>query len=150
MQVKEYLNYSGIPYSTLQHLPVYSAQGLAAIEHEPGRYVAKPVIVRIDDRYVMCVLPAHKKVDFGALKRQLHARSITLAYEQEFAAFFPDCELGAEPPFGHLYHLETVMDQDLEKDDHLVFQAGKHTEAVRMDMDDYCALVNPCVMKLSY
>jgi len=150
MRVTEFLDKEGVKYETLDHAPVFSSQGLAAIEHEPGKYVAKPVLVKADDRYIMCVLPAPRKVDLGRLKGQLDAASVMLADEDEIGKLFPDCELGAEPPFGNLYDLPTVIDQTLEQDDHIVFQAGTHGKAVRLSMADYRRLVEPKVLEFTF
>ena len=150
MRVMEFLDKSRAQYEILEHAPVFSAQGLAAIEHEPGKYVAKPVIVKTDDRYIMCVLAAPHKVDLGKLKGQLDATSVTLADEDEVGKLFPDCELGAEPPFGNLYDMSTVMDKGLEKDDHILCQAGTHGQAIRMSMADYRKLVEPKVLEFTF
>ena len=123
---------------------------MAAAEHEAGKYVAKPVIIKADDDYIMCVLPGCCKIDFAALKDQLGAASVELADESDIARMFDDCELGAEPPFGNLYHLTTVMDKTLEADDHLLFQAGTHQKAIRMSFDDYKKLVEPKVFDFCY
>lgn len=148
MGILEFLDESRVPYKVLEHRPVFSAQRLAQIEHEPGRFVAKPVIVKADGRFLMCVLPADAKIDLETLKGQLRAESTELADEEDIARLFPDCEVGAEPPFGNLFHLDTVMDKALEKDDHIVFRAGSHTKAVRLDMADYRKLVHPKVLNL--
>lgn len=148
MGIFEFLDESRVPYKVLEHRPVFSAQRLAQIEHEPGRFVAKPVIVKADGRFLMCVLPADAKIDLETLKGQLRAESTELADEEDIARLFPDCEVGAEPPFGNLFNLDTVMDKALEKDDHIVFRAGSHTKAVRLDMADYRKLVRPKVLNL--
>jgi len=150
MRVTELLDKSGTKYQMSDHKPVFEAQRMAAEEHEPGRYVAKPVIVKADDKYLMCVLAACCKVNLGALKNQLGAKSVELAEEKEIGKLFPDCELGAEPPFGNLYDMTTVMDKALEKDDHITFQAGVHDRAMRMSMADYVKLVKPKVLEFSY
>lgn len=150
MRVMDFLDKSGVQYELLEHAPVFSAQGLAAIEHEQGKYVAKPVIVKTDGRYIMCVLAAPQKVDLGKLKGQLDAASVTLADEDEVGPLFPDCELGAEPPFGNLYDMSTVMDKGLEKDDHILCQAGTHGQAIRMGMADYRRLVEPKVLEFTF
>jgi Ala-tRNA(Pro) deacylase len=98
----------------------------------------------------MCVLSACYKIDLSALKGQLGAKSVELAEEKEIGKIFDDCELGAEPPFGNLYDLPTVMDKAIEKDDHITFQAGTHEKAIRMSMDDYRKLVEPKVLEFSY
>jgi Ala-tRNA(Pro) deacylase len=150
MQVLEYLKKAGIKYESREHKPTFSAQQMAAVEHEPGKFVVKPVIVKVDGKYVMCVLAACYKVDLGALKKQLGAKSVELAEEQELGRIFGNCELGAEPPFGNLYDVPTIMDKALEADDHIVFQAGSHDKAIVMKMDDYCKLVKPKIMEFSY
>jgi Ala-tRNA(Pro) deacylase len=150
MQVMEFLDQAGVKYETCEHTPVFSAQGLAAAEHEHGKYVAKPVIVKADDRFLMCVLPAQSKVDLGKLKGQLDSQSVQLADEDEIGKLFPDCELGAEPPFGNLYDLPTVIEKSLEADDHILFQAGTHGKAIRMAMADYRKLVQPKVLAFTF
>lgn len=150
MRVIELLDKSSVSYEVTEHLPAFTAQQMAAVEHESGKYVAKPVIVKADGEYMMCVLSASYKIDLGALKSQLGAKSVELAQEKEIGKIFDDCELGAEPPFGNLYDLPTIMDKSLEKDDHITFQAGTHEKAIRMSMDDYRKLVEPKVLEFSY
>ncbi len=150
MRVIEFLDKSAVRYEVSEHPPAFSAQQMAAAEHEPGKYVAKPVIIKADGKYMMCVLSACYKIDLAALKSQLGAKSVALAEEKEIGELFDDCELGAEPPFGNLYDLQTIMDKALEKDDHIIFQAGTHKKAVRMSMDDYRKLVRPKVLEFSY
>lgn len=150
MRVTDFLEKQRVRYEIREHRPSFTSQELAAEEHEPGRFVAKPVIVKADGKYYMCVLPAHLKVDLEALKSQLGAKEATLADEREMARMFADCAVGAEPPFGNLYDVATLMDKTLEKDDHLVFQAGTHETAVRMSMADYRKLANPRVLAFSY
>jgi Ala-tRNA(Pro) deacylase len=91
---------------------------------------------------MMLVLPATHRVDFGALANVLHTHAI-LEEEREFRDLFPDCETGAEPPFGNLFHLETLVDASLTKDDEIIFNAGSHRETLRMRYADYEALVHP-------
>ncbi|UCD49138.1 MAG: YbaK/EbsC family protein [Phycisphaerales bacterium] len=150
MRVMEFLDQAGVKYETTEHSPVFSAQGLAAAEHEHGKNVAKPVIVRADGRYLMCVLPAPNKIDLGKLKGQVDAESVELADEEEIGKLFPDCELGAEPPFGNLYDLPTVIEKSLEADDHILFQGGTHGKAIRMAMADYRRLVEPKVLEFRF
>jgi len=150
MRVTEFLDKSAVPYEVTEHPPAFTAQQMAAVEHEPGKYVAKPVIIKADDKYMMCVLSACHKIDLGALKSQLGTASVELAREEEIGKIFDDCDLGAEPPFGNLYNLPTIMDKALEKDDHITFQAGTHEKAIRMSMDDYRKLVEPKVLEFSY
>lgn len=150
MRVVEFLDDSAISYEVTEHPPAFSAQQMAAAEHESGKYVAKPVIIKADGKYMMCVLSASYKIDLGALKSQIGAKSVELAEEKEIGKIFDDCELGAEPPFGNLYDLPTIMDKAMEEDEHIMFQAGSHEKAIRMNMDDYLKLVAPKVLEFSY
>ncbi len=150
MQVLEYLKKAGVKYELKEHKPTFSAQQMAAAEHEPGRFVAKPVIVSVDDKYMMCVLAAPYKVDLGALKKRLGAKSVDLAEEEEVGRLCGDCELGAEAPFGNLYDMPTLMDKALDADDHIMFQAGSHDKAVQIKMADYRKLAKPKVLEFSY
>jgi len=150
MRVIEFLDESAVRYEVTEHPPAFTAQQIAAVEHEPGQYVAKPVIIKADGKFIMCVLSACYKIDMGTLKSQLGAKSVELAKEKDIGKIFDDCELGAEPPFGNLYDLPTIMDKSLEKDDHITFQAGTHEKAIRMKMKDYRKLVEPKVLEFSY
>jgi len=150
MQVTEFLDKSAVRYEVTKHEPAFTAQQMAAVEHEPGQYVAKPVVVKADGQFLMCVLPACYKIDLDALKSQLGAKSVKLAKEKELGKIFGDCELGAEPPFGNLYDLPTIIDKAMEEDDHIMFQAGTHEKAIRMSMDDYRKLVAPKVLEFSH
>jgi Ala-tRNA(Pro) deacylase len=150
MNILEYLDQSHAKYSVSEHRPAFSAQVMAAEEHEKGLYVAKPVIVKSQRNYIMCVLPAPYKIIFDALRDYLATDDVQMATEDEIRGLFPDCEEGAEPPFGKLYGLRTLMDSSLEQDDHIIFQAGSHDQAIRMAMKDYLALADPEITDFAY
>jgi len=150
MKLLDFLDKASADYEVTEHRATFTGQQLAAEEHIPGLMVAKPVIIRADDEYYMCVLPACYKIDFDTLKRQVGAREIELASESEMAVIFEDCPLGAEPPFGMLYGLLTFMDSSLEDDEYIVFQAGAHDKAIKMDMREYLRLAKPRVLSFSY
>ncbi len=150
MRVTDFLDESGVSYEVTEHRPAFTAQQIAAEEHEPGKYVAKPVIIRADGQLMMCVLPAPNKADMGALKSQLGVQDVELVEEKEIADMFPDCELGAEPPFGNLYDMPTILDKTMQDDDHILFQAGTHEQGIRLSMKDYIYLVKPHVLDFSY
>jgi Ala-tRNA(Pro) deacylase len=150
MDFMDYLDESEADYSVTEHAPAFSAQVMAAEEHERGRYVAKPVIIRAGESYIMCVLAAPHKVVFDKLREYLGTRDVALAGEDETRQLFPDCEEGAEPPFGGLYRLRTIMDEALEQDDHIVFQAGSHAKAVHMTMEQYLSLAQPEIADIAY
>jgi Ala-tRNA(Pro) deacylase len=150
MKIFDYLDQSRVDYSISEHEPAYSAQVIAAAEHERGRYVAKPVLIKSKGRYIMCVVAAPHKVVFDKLRDYLGTQDVMLADEEETRALFPDCEEGAEPPFGGLYGVRTIVDRGLEKDDHIVFQAGSHEKAIHMKMKDYLSLAQPEIADFAY
>lgn len=150
MEITDFLDKAGVSYQSSQHHAAFSAQTMAAAEHEPGRFVAKPVIIKADGKFLMCVLPACFNIDLDNLRYQLGAESLELASEKELAGIFSDCQLGAEPPFGNLYNLPTIMDVSLEEDNHIMFQAGTHEDAIRMYLADYVKLAEPKILDFSY
>lgn len=150
MKITEYLDTEKVDYQLLSHHPTFTAQRMAAADHVPGMMVAKPVIVKANGRYYMCVLPACCKVDLEVLGKQLGADRAVLADESEMAKLFPECELGAEPPFGNMFGVTTLMDQSMSGDDYIVFQAGSHTVAIQINMNDYRMLVHPQILSFGY
>ena len=144
-RVKEFLDSNRIQYTAIVHPTSYTAQGTAAHAHVLGKKLAKTVIVRIDSQLAMAVLPASAQLDVGAIKRQSKARSATLAAEPEFEFKFPDCDLGAMPPFGNLYGMAVYVYEFLTCDREIAFNAGSHNELVRMSYEDFERLVNPIV-----
>ncbi len=149
MDVELLLRRHGMPFSTNVHPPTFSSQRLAAEAHTPGQNVAKPVLVRAGSAYILCVVPASRRVDLDALARAMNVESVRLATEQELARVFDDCELGAEPPFGKPYGIPTVMDASLRQDEYVVFQAGSHTQAVKMLRADYERVAEPITAKIT-
>ncbi len=150
MTILEFLEKSGVDYKVTEHKPTFTAQRMAAEEHEAGKFIAKPVVIKADDKFIMCVLGACYKVDLQALKSQLGADFVELADERKIAKICTDCELGAEPPFGNLYDMETIIDKTLLEDDHIIFQGGTHETSIRMSMQDFQKLAKPKVLDFSY
>jgi len=144
--LKNYLDNYQVKFVVISHAPAYTAQGVAGLMHIPGKELAKTIIVRLDRELVMCVLPANFHVDLGILKEATHAHAATLATEEDFRDWFPQCETGAMPPFGNLYGLRVYADRSLEQDIEIVFNAGTHRELIRMNWEDYKRLVDPIVM----
>ena len=149
MKIHEYLDQHGVAYTTHQHPPAYTAQEVAAEEHVSGNILAKPVLVRADNDYVMCVLSASYKLDMGKVAEVAKVHKVRLADENELAKVFPDVEVGAEPPFGSLYNLTTLVDEHLAEDEEIVFRAGTHRDTIRMKYADYASLVRPIVADLA-
>ena len=139
----EFLDQKHIPYVTQPHPRAYTAQETAAAVHVPGWEVAKTVIVRADGQFMMAVVPATRRIDLDRLRVAVGASQIRLATEVEFGDLFPECETGAMPPFGNLYHVPVVVDDSLKKDREIVFNAGSHTETIRMAFDEFTELVRP-------
>ncbi len=153
MQCKEklenYLREHQVSFQTQQHARAFTAQDVAASEHVPGKMVAKVVVVFADGKMVMLVLPASYRVDFAQAGTALEARQVRLAGEAELGAAFPDCEVGAMPPFGNLYHLPVYVDKRLAEDESIVFPVGTHTETMRLAYADFARLVNPVVAEFA-
>jgi Ala-tRNA(Pro) deacylase len=141
-RVRKFLISHGVGYEVEQHSPAYTAQEVAAAEHVPGRKFAKPVIVSADGKLIMTVLPANRLLDLEKVKATLGCEDVRLAREEEFAPIFDDCERGAEPPFGNLYGLPTIVDADLTTEE-MVFNAGSHTETMKIPTIEYLGLVHP-------
>ncbi|HSW13333.1 MAG TPA: YbaK/EbsC family protein [Solimonas sp.] len=129
--LKQYLDGRGVPYELRHHDYASSSQRTAEAAHVPGRQLAKPVIFRDTDGFVMAVIPADRQVDVNRLRDQLH-RPVYLAHEAGFSALFKDCALGAVPPVGQAYGMPVVWDESLEGCGDVFFEAGDHTELVRM------------------
>ena len=146
MDVLEYLDTCLADYGVTEHRSAYTAQAVAHYEHVPDQNVAKPVLVKADGDFYMCVLSADHRVDFNSLKNQLGAHSVTLASEEEMMDIFPDCDVGTEPPFGIIYGIETLMDKSLDDDKFIVFQGGNYETAISMSMAEYKRLAYPKIM----
>jgi Ala-tRNA(Pro) deacylase len=144
-RLEEYLKKNDAKYKEIAHPEVYTSQEVAAAMHISGKDLAKPVMIKADGSFVMAVLPASLKVDFKKLKEILMKKDVRLATEDEFKDLFPDCDPGAEPPFGNLYSVDTVVDRRLTADEHIFFNAGTHYQAVEMDYKDFARLVKPRV-----
>ncbi|HEV8354236.1 MAG TPA: YbaK/EbsC family protein [bacterium] len=148
-RLEQYFKDNRVSFSVTPHVEVYTAQEVAAVEHVPGMYVAKVVIAVVDGTPTMLVLPAPFRVDIAKLTAALGAREATLATEDEFADLFPDCELGAMPPFGNLYNVPVVVDRHLTDDPKIVFRAGTHRETMTIAYADFERLVSPKVAEFA-
>ena len=145
----KFLDENKIRYVRISHSPAYTAQEIAASAHIPGREVAKTVMVKIEGKMQMVVTCASCQVDLGELKRAVGAQQVELASEDEFRGLFPECELGAMPPFGNLFDMQVFVTEELAEDDEIAFNAGSHTELVRMSYGDFARLVVPTVLDVT-
>ena len=164
-KLKEFLDSNKVKYVTMSHSPAYTAQEIAAMAHIPGKELAKTVIVKVDGEMAMAVLPASYKVDFKLLKKAAKAKKVELAGlllkkaakakkvelagEKEFKDLFPECEVGAMPPFGNLYDMNVFVAESLAEGKEIAFNAGSHTELIKMSYADFEKLAEPTVLKYS-
>jgi len=149
MRLTSFLEENGVHYETLHYPLDFTAQEKAADTHTPGIEFAKTVLVQVDDDYAMTVLPAHHRVDLEKLRSLLGAHRVRLAPESETAGLFPDCSVGAEPPFGNLYDLPVYFSSAMVDDDMITFSAGTHEHVMRMRRADFEMLVQPQVLDYS-
>jgi len=148
-KIRKFLDKHNIKYTIIKHSSTYTAQEIAASAHISGKELAKTVMIKFDGKMAMAVLPASYKISFDDLKEVLGVEKVRLAYEQEFMDKFPDCEVGAMPPFGNLYGLEVYVAESLADDEEIAFNACSHTELIRMKYKDFEELVKPKRMKFS-
>ncbi len=148
-KLREFLDSHGVKYFVVSHSRAYTALEIAAVSHVPGKELAKTVMVIIDGKMAMVVLPASRQLDFDLLRQATGARDVELASEREFADLFPDCEIGAMPPFGNLYGMDVYVSEELEDDEEISFNAGALTELMRLPYNQFKRLVHPRVAKLS-
>lgn len=147
--LKALLDEEGVKYVTITHSTAYTAQEIAASAHIPGKELAKTVIVKLDGEMAMVVMPATAKVDLTRLRDVTDADRTELATEQEFQSRFPECSAGAMPPFGNLYGMPVYADESLTLDEEIAFNAGSHTELMRLAYADFERLAKPTVAALA-
>jgi Ala-tRNA(Pro) deacylase len=147
--IKDFLDQNNVKYVSIKHSRSFTAQEIAASAHIHGKKIAKTVVLKVDGKLVFAVLPASYKVDFDLLKESLGYTNIRLANEQEFKDKCPGCEVGAMPPMGNLFNLETYVAASLVEDEEIAFNAGNHTELIRMLYTDFEKIVKPKILRFS-
>ena len=148
-KLKKFLDEHNVPYITISHSQAFTAQQVAASAHIPGKEMVKTVVIKINGKMALAVLPASYHVDFHLLKEITGEDKVRLASETEFKDMFPDCEVGAMPPFGNLYNLDVFAAKVLTEDEEIAFNAGTHTEIIQMTYRDFEKLVHPKIMKFA-
>ncbi|MDH3255460.1 MAG: YbaK/EbsC family protein [Acidobacteriota bacterium] len=148
-RLKEFLDANQVKYVAISHSPAFTAQEIAASAHIPGRELAKTVIVKLDGAVAMAVVPASYFVNLERLAEEAGARKAELAEERDFKTLFPGCEPGAMPPFGNLYDMKVFVSTSLAEDEEIAFNAGSHTELLRLSYRDFERLVEPRVASFS-
>lgn len=144
--LKRYLDKCGIKYVSIMHSPAFTAQEVAESVHVAGRDFAKTVMVKIEEELAMVVLPANRKIVIADLRELLGCDHLRLASESEFNNLFPDCEAGAMPPFGNLYRIPVYVAAELGEEKEIAFNAGTHTEVIKLAYEDFEQLVKPQVV----
>lgn len=148
-KLKQFLDAQEVHYELISHPTTYTAQLTAASSHVPPEILAKTVMILVDGQFAMAVVPAQRRVDLTALHGSIGAQTVRLASELEFKEKFPDCEAGAMPPFGNLYGMGVYVDETVAGQKEIAFNAGTHTEAMRMSCADFMRLVSPKVLKIA-
>jgi Ala-tRNA(Pro) deacylase len=149
-RLEDYLRENGVPFEFQHHPKAITAQEVAATEHVPGKMLVKVVMVLADREMVMLSLPAPYQVDLEKVGKMLVAEEVRLAEEEEFEDAFPDCEVGAMPPFGNLYDLPVYVEEALAEDETIFFRAGTHTDTMSVRYADFEQLVKPTVAEFAH
>ena len=144
-RLKDFLDENDVKYVTIIHSKAYTAQEIAAACHIPGKIFAKTVILKIDGKFAMAVLPATHKINMDLFRQVSHTKEVELSTEEEFESLFPKSETGAMPPFGNLYDLPTYVDSSLTEDEEICFNATTHSEVIKMNYREYEKLVKPVI-----
>ncbi len=145
-KLKAFLDSNHVEYRVVPHAIAYTAQEVADTAHISGDEVAKTVIVNVDGRMAMAVLPASYYLVSSRLRDEIGASDVVIAGEDEFAGRFPGCEIGAMPPFGNLYDMEVYVDRTLTEDEEIAFNAGSHAELIQLPYKDFARLVQPKIL----
>ncbi len=145
-KLRAYLDGNAVKYVSISHSRAYTAAEVAASAHIPGKKLAKVVMVKLDGKMAMYVTTANARLDLDLLKETCGAKAAELADEAEFIKLFPDCEIGAMPPFGNIYGMDAYVDKGLTDDEEIAFNAGSHTELFRLAYQDFERLVCPTVV----
>jgi Ala-tRNA(Pro) deacylase len=148
-RLKDFLDEHQVKYVVISHSRAFTTQEIAAATHIPGKELAKTVIVDIDGKTAMAVVPGSQKVDLALLRDALGAERVTLAKEAAFKDRFPECDLGAMPPFGNLYGMPVYVADSLTEDEEIAFNAGSHDQLVKLAYRDFERLVQPEVMRFA-
>lgn len=142
-KLKEFLENQKVKYVSMMHSPAFTSQEIAAAAHISGKQLAKTVIVKMDGKFAMIVLPANDQVNFSRFREATKCKEVDLASESEFKEKFSGCEVGAMPPFGNLYDMAVYVSSDLGHQSHIIFNAGSHSELMQMAYSDFEKLVQP-------
>ncbi len=148
-RLERLLEESGASFEVIDHPLAFTAQEEAAASHVAGRHWAKTVAILVEGEPALAVVPATRRLDLDKLRRIVGTEKVEIAREAEFQGLYPDCELGAMPPFGELYGQRTFIDEALREEERIAFHAGDHRTAIEMSYTDYERLCEPVPADLS-
>ena len=148
-KLKYFLDTNNIRYVVITHSRAFTADAVAALTHISGNEIAKTVMVKLDGKMTMAVVPASRHVDLNALRKASGAQTVVIVPEPQFADIFPDCEVGAMPPFGTLYGIPVYVDDRLSRDVEIAFNAGSHLELIRMQFADFKRMEHPTIAPIA-
>jgi Ala-tRNA(Pro) deacylase len=148
-ELRDFLDANQARYAIISHSPAYTAAETAELAHVHGSEFTKVTIVRIDGKLAMAVLPATQCVELALLKGAAHATDVALAHEYEFKDRFPNCEVGAMPPFGNLYDMKVYVEESLERNTFIYFNAGSHAEVIKISFAEYRTLLRPTICRIA-
>jgi len=140
-----YLQANGIRFAHTTHSPAYTAEEVAAAEHMPPHRMAKTVVFRDNDGYVMVVVPADSYVEVEKLRTVIGVPDLYVAQERDLFVLFPNAEVGAMPPLGSLFGLPVYLDRKVANREFIAFNAGTHRDLIHMTVADFRHLVRPVV-----
>ena len=144
-----YLNSNKVDFQVMEHDPAFSAHDVAVVTHVPEGEMAKAIVVRVDDHFWMAVLRSDQRVNQQMIRRVFGAKNVHLAHEEDLQVLFPDCQIGAMPPFGHLYGLPVMVEEGLAEDDEICFNACTHTKSIKMKFKDFRRLAKPVIAEFA-
>lgn len=145
-KLRDLLDRSQVEYKHHVHPLVYTAKELASAEHLPEHEVVKTVVFLGDNGFGMAILCADSMVDLFELRSALGLSRLRLATEAELADLFPECELGAMPPFGNLFGMPVFVDSRVAGEEFIAFNAGTHRDIVILRFNEFRSLVKPEVI----
>jgi Ala-tRNA(Pro) deacylase len=148
-RILEFLDGNHVSYAVIHHPAATAAQRVAESMHLPGKFLVKTVVVKLDGRLALAVVPAVNDVDLTLLGRASGTNHVELAEKADFVDRFADCQLGAMPPFGNLFGIDAYVDRNIAKLDKIAFNAGTHTDAIAMSFADYRRLAHPRLVKIA-
>ncbi|GAB2894709.1 aminoacyl-tRNA deacylase [Microbulbifer echini] len=143
-RLSQYLNDQSVDYHLIQHPHTRTSRESAHAAHVREDQLAKAILLRDKEGFVMAVIPASSSLDLRAVHMETGRNGLTMVAENELGSVFPDCELGALPPIGQAYGITTLLDSGLSHCETIFFEAGDHEELVEMNGPQFNKLFAGC------